>query len=312
MPESQGGYSFMKDEIFEKEEDLDILFVGGSVIWNGVDSPQVQRELSTRLGRPARVATFGYNFNSIDISYTAVRDLLERRRVRMVVFSIPRLAYPKGPSVTSYRFLRYGEDDVVEGLPLDSRISLYACSVLRAPHDLLTIVRRNPSTAKTAHSESLGAFLRKEGMAHDPGAFARFTPPAPPFSSAELIYSDSTSNGFRFEDNQLPAHQDYYLEKLMELLREREVPLAILNVPQYGERDNDQIIERLDWPRRFGSDIPIIGVRPSLLFAGLDEEGVEKLHSDLQHFNLNGSEYYTHAVLPAILDVYETHATKKY
>ncbi|NJM53664.1 MAG: hypothetical protein HC846_09915 [Blastocatellia bacterium] len=77
-----GEYSFIKEEIFNKNEDIDILFLGGSIIWNAIDTPYVQKALSEKLGRPAKVVTFGFYFSSFDIPYTLVRDLLEKRRVK--------------------------------------------------------------------------------------------------------------------------------------------------------------------------------------------------------------------------------------
>lgn len=312
MPETQGAYAFIKDEIFNKNEDIDILFIGGSVIWDAVDTPQVQKALSEKLGRPAKVLTFGFNFNSIDIPYTQLRDLLERRRVRMVVFSIPRLSWTKGPSTLAYKFLRYDENkDVVDGLSTESKISLYACSVLRSPRDLLTVIRRSPPMV-SPYAKDLGAYKRQEGMTHNPEAFVRFTPPAPVFSSSELIYSSSTQANFRFTNARLSAHQDHYLNKLVELLNEKNVPLVMLNVPQHSEKNSEKIIELQDWSQRFGMKIPLIGIPPTVLFTGLNEDEVEKLHSDAEHFNKNGNEYYTRTILPAILEVYEKHATKTY
>lgn len=312
MSENNGGYIFIKDEIFHQKDDIDILFIGGSVIWNAVDTPQVQKALSEELGRPAKVVTFGFNFNSIDIPYTQLRDLLERRRVRMVVFSIPRLSWTKGPSTLAYKFLRYDENrDVVDGLSPESRISLYACNVLRSPRDLLTIVRQNPSMV-SPYSKDLGAFKKAEGMVQNPETFQRFTPPSPVFSSSDLIYSSKTQADFYFTNAQLSAHQDHYLNKLVELLKEKKTPLVMLNVPQYSEKHSNKIIELQDWSKRTGTEIPLIGIAPTVLFKGLNEQEVEKLHCDPEHFNKNGNEYFTRTVLPAILEVYEKHATKSF
>ena len=312
LPESLGAYSFMSDEVFEKKEELDILFIGTSIIWNGVDTPQVQQALSEHLGRPAHAVTFGYSFNSFDISYSLLKDLLERRRVRLVVLSIPRLTYPEGPSATAFKFLRYDENpEIVAGLSLESKISLYACSVLRSPRDLLTIARPN-LPVESRYAETFGAFKREVGIGEDPRTFERFAPPVPLLQSTDLIYSDSTKDLFKFTNTRIPAHQDYYLEKVVELLRENRVPFAILNVPQYSERHRDKVVELENWQERFGTDIPLMGIPPTTLFAGLSEKEVEKLHSDHEHFNLNGCELYTDAILPAILEVYSKHAKKSF
>ena len=67
MTEEHGAYSFIRSEIFDNDEDIDILFLGSSIQWNAIDTPQVQVALSKAIGRKARVVSFGFNFNGIDV-----------------------------------------------------------------------------------------------------------------------------------------------------------------------------------------------------------------------------------------------------
>jgi hypothetical protein len=150
------------------------------------------------------------------------------------------------------------------------------------------------------------------GMYRDPQTFVRFTPPSPVLPSADLIYSSSNQAPFRFINREITLHQNHYLDKLVELLKQKEVPLAMMNIPQYSERDSDKIIERLDWSKKFGAETPLIGISPKALFTGLSNEEVEKLHCDREHFNMNGNEFFTRTMLPAILEVYKKHATKSF
>lgn len=312
MPENQGAYSFVKSEVFDNKEDIDILFVGSSVIWNAVDTPQVQAKLSEKLGRPARVATFGHYFNSIDISYMQIRDLLARKRVRMVVLSIPRMSFTEGPSTTAYKFIQYGDDrEIFDGLPLKDKIALYACSVLRSPHDLLTLTRANKAK-KSPYADNLGADKQEMGMGRNPDRFEEFNPPAPSVPVSKLLYSPDNQEPFQFTNDGISSYQNYYLKKLVEKLKQSGVSLMILNVPQYSERQNSKIIERKDWSKHFGMSIPLVGIAPTVLYAGLSEDEVEKLHYDDEHLNKNGSEYFTRTALPAILEVYEKNAAKNY
>lgn len=310
MPENQGAFSFVKNEIFDNKEDIDILFVGSSVLFAGIDTPQVEKELSKKLGRATRVRTFGHYFNSIDITYAQIRDLLERKRVRLIVLSIPRMPYTEGPSPITFRFIRYSDDkELFDGLPLKSKISLYACGVLRSPRDLLTMIRPNLSKP-SPFAKNLGADKEDWGRGRDPRKFKRFTPTSPSIPSANLIYSPENQDKFEFTNDEITYHQNYYLEKLIELLRDNQVPVMMINIPQYTERRSPKVVERKDWSKSFGSDIPLVGVQPTVLFAGLGEEEIEKLFYDEIHFNTNGNEFYTRTVLPAILEVYEKYATK--
>jgi hypothetical protein len=312
MAEHHGAYTFMKEQIFETEGDIDILFLGSSVLWNAVDTRQVEDSLSRSLGRKATVVTLGFNFNGIDIPYAVLRDLVERRRVRLVVFSVPRLPFTEGPSTTAYKFLRYSDHpDVVDGLTLRSKVSLYACNVLESPRDILRILRSDQSRP-SRFSDDLGANKELLGMDRRPERFQRFTPSPPVFDATELVYSSGSQSNFTFGDEELTAHQDHYLKHLESLLRENHIPLAMLNVPQYSERTNEKVVERLDWSKKFGRQIPVLGVSPKRLFAGLDERETELLHCDREHFNKNGNEYFTRAVMPGLMMVYRDYASKDF
>src|SRR5438309_682095 len=54
-PVAAGPYSFLEREIYEERSDLDLAFVGDSLLWVGIDTPLVARSLGPVLGRPARV-----------------------------------------------------------------------------------------------------------------------------------------------------------------------------------------------------------------------------------------------------------------
>ncbi len=309
MPEKTQPYSFIEKQIFDEKEDIDILFLGSSLIWAGIDAPLVQTALTSALGRPARVLTFGHSFNSIDVSYTQLRDLLEKRRVRMVVFSIPRVVYLDAPSATVWRFQRYGENrDLVDNLPFKERATLYANSILRSPHDLLTLVRKNRSS-QTVFDANRGALKAEMGWGQNAATFERFNPPAPFITAENMIYSPAVQDRFEFTNAEIAPYQNYCLQKLVELLKEKRVPLAMINIPQHSESRNQKTVERKNWAQVFDMDIPLVGVQPAILFDGLNDEQVKLLYYN-EHLNINGNEFFTRVVLPAILEIYEKHAAK--
>ena len=306
MPENQGAFSFVKNEIFDNREPIDLLFVGSSVTFGGIDAPQVEQALSEKIGRPARVMTFGHYFNSLDIVYMQIRDLLERKKVRMIFLSIPRGTYPKGPSPIAYRFIRYNDaPEMFDVLPVQSKLSLYACSLLRAPRDVLTIVRPNGAKTSSPFAKNLGADKQDWGAGRDPRKFVRLTPPAPVFKSEKMIYSSEISEQFFFTGEPIPNHQFLYFQKLVELLKRENVPFAIINIPQYTERHSARVVERNNWSAVFGTEIPLVAIPPATLFAGLSGEEIDRMYYDDMHFNSNGNEYFTKAILPAVMEVYE-------
>lgn len=310
MPENLGAFSFVKNEIFGNNEEVDLLFVGSSVMFGGIDTPEVQTELSEHLGRRARVFTFGHYFNSEDMAFLQVRDLLERKRVRMIVISIPRMPFPDGPSPPVFRFVRYSEvSDLMSGLPLRYRGSLYGCNILRSPRDLRTIISNN-RTPPSPWTETLGADKAELGPERDPKRFERFTPMPRQISTGDMIYSDRTRENFQILNDPIGTYQEHYLEELVRLTRAKGVPLVILNIPQSTERHSKKVLERGDWSKKFGTDIALVGVPPAVLFAGLDDTEIDKLFFDPSHFNANGNEFFTRTIAPAILEVYDRYALK--
>jgi hypothetical protein len=303
MSEEHGGYSFMRSEIFESGDEIDMLFIGSSIQWNAIDTPIVQESLSLALGRQARVVSFGFNFNGIDVPYYILRDLLERKRVHVVVLSLPRLPYHDGPNPTTYKFVRHGEfNDVASRLPVKYRAAQYAGSVLRSPHDILSMVRPN-GTRESRFAADLGANKEFMGMGRNRETFRHFAPPHAGVPPASVVHA-ATSNGIQFSHEDLPFYQDFYLAEIVRLLDENKARLVILNVPQYNERGNSVIQERVNLKKRFGRNLSVVGIAPTELFSGLSESDVELLHCDPYHFNANGSAFFTSTIAPALVDLF--------
>jgi len=308
IPEHWGAYSFAENEIYDNSEDIDILFVGNSVMWHAIDAESIQRSLSAELGRPARVRVFGQNFSDLDITYTKIRDAVEQKRVRMVVVSALRLPYTDGPSFTSYRFLGYGEyPDSVNGLPAGSRISLYAGNVLRVPHDLLTMLRPHRSVP-SPYARDLGAYKVALGMGREPDLFEAFSPGPPSIAAEQLLLGPQTANKFQHTEEAIPQHQRHYLDLLADLAHRKGFHLAMLNLPLYNDRKSDVVLERHDWHREFGPGVSVIGVAPRYLFTGMTEKEIEKLYADEEHFNKNGNVFFTQTLLPAIITAFKQNA----
>lgn len=308
IPEHWGAYSFAENEIYDNSEDIDILFVGNSVMWHAIDAESIQRSLSAELGRPARVRVFGQNFSDLDITYTKIRDAVEQKRVRMVVVSALRLPYTSGPSFTTYRFFGNGEyPDSVDGLPVGSRISLYAGNVLRVPHELLTMLRPH-RTVPSPYARDLGAYKVALGMGREPDLFEAFSPEPPSIPAAQLLLSSQSANKFHFTDEAIPQHQRHYLNRLVDLAKQRGFHLALINLPLYNDRHSDVVLERHDWHREFGPSVSVIGVAPKDLFTGLTEKEIEKLYADEEHFNKNGNAFFTQTLLPAMITSFKQNA----
>jgi len=301
MREEDGGFSFMEHEIYEVKDNIDVVFIGPSTVWSGIDSPIVEKALTEKLGRPARVMTFGNTGASMDVPYMLMRDLLSHKRVGMVVTSVPRAPFNDGLTPQGFRFLSYSDPPETDGLPLRYRAMLYAGYVLRGPRDLLDWLRPAPSTASSLLHTN-GAMLALAGWYGQP--YTPFTAPYPQLPPEASIYSTRTRDNFSFSGAPLPFFQTYYLHKLCDLLRTRHVKLVLVSIPQYQERRNSLAIERLCWPDVLGWPTAMVGIPPATLFRNLSDQDVQKLYYDDLHLNRNGSEMLARTLTPALLELY--------
>ncbi|MDQ3666273.1 MAG: hypothetical protein M3410_06675 [Acidobacteriota bacterium] len=312
IPEKFGAFSYIGHQIFDESSEIDILFLGSSVLWWGIDTPHVQYQLTRQLGRPANVITFGSNWRGEDLNYILLSEVLQRRRVRMLVITMPLSHQSTNlPHPQSFRWLPYGNNGAAwRGLPLRIRLALYGEQMLGAPRHLLGIIREDIQQ-KTDFYHALvslrGAYRLEGGYFGAPFVLQKTKPPE--ISARSMIYSPEAQRFFNFTQQPLSPYQMHFLRLTTELARRSDVPVAILNIPLSRQRRDAAVQERMHWAEVFGLEMPIIGVPPASLFRGMTDSEINRCFYD-EHMNLNGSDLLTRTVTPAILTVYEEHARR--
>ena len=311
-----GAFPYIHDQIFQESGDIDIAFMGCSTIFWGIDTPYVQARLSEKLGREAAVRTIGWNRPGYDPFYFISRDLLEHRKVRMIVFCDLSRGATNTAHLNASHWFRFGEDAPdLAGVPLQSEISFYASAALGAPRNLLSLLRPDQSVI-WSNQISWAQFvnipnpaLRLGSLAvskrYD-GPFSEFAPPKPADPAAALTYSAGNKEAFQFSDAALPELQTAMMRKIGVLARKHGVKLVCLHMTGEEERRSTVIKERSFWPDTFQSEVSMVGVPGGSLFAGLSDQEVRKLFYDYQHFNANGQKYFTPAITPALMQLYES------
>lgn len=298
-----GRFPYLGKLVAEEKGDIDLLFFGSSLVRASVDVPLVERALKGAGHNDPVVRMGGVNWPGLDMQYFLLRDLLERRRVKRVVLSMAVGQQDTlMPHVQLFRFLRWGDyPDVFEGLTFRQAASLYGVMVLGAPRQVLSLARENRVRDWSGDVPAPGQ-PRTDEVGYYGAPFVRVerTPPAIPAS--EMIHGQGGAGKFRFLDRRPNDYQWRFLQRLAALLRQHKVQVIFLNTPMPEERANEFVQERLRWMDIFGPDTRVVGVAPARLFAGMSEEDLY-LHYYDQHLNRNGREYFTKAILPALLSI---------
>jgi hypothetical protein len=320
-----GPYPWIRNQIFEETNDIDIAFMGSSHILHAVDTPYVQAKLSERLGRPAVVRTLAWGGAGYDALYFIAQDLLAHRRVRMLVFYDENPgARPGNTAVKSW--FRFSENaGALAGLPLSESALYYFSSLVGLPRNLLCRVRpnlpaplvSNPPNYWESHYGSdsivklLGCTRSELGFNYDSlsdhfTAFIPFVPPVAVTAADVEIYSPAGKNNFEFSHAPLPDWQVHFARKLAGLARENDCRLVMLSIPVLADAPVTAIRERAFWPEIFQADVSQIGISPARLFTGLSDEELHRLFTNAGHFNKNGMDYFTSLIAPGLIQLYET------
>ncbi|HTB85075.1 MAG TPA: hypothetical protein VK742_15580 [Candidatus Sulfotelmatobacter sp.] len=301
--------------------------------------------MSESLGRKATVLTLGWAWPGFDAEYFITQDLLEHRRVRMIVFDDE---YWVAPHVAATHWFRLGENgEALAEMPLEIQSPYYFASIIGMPRNLLGLLRCEiPGVIASEDEEHWKRYFHSQNSAERLGAltievwadtnatFSIDVPDGNTKSSDVCVYSPETSSQFQFTGPPTRSQQLKFAKnfadtagfarppvvresswdlKFAKLAREYNVKLVFLHVSPVFPADEPatpEIQERVCWPERLGTNVSMVGIAPAKLFSGLDEAEVARLFvaPDHYHFNKNGQQFFTSIITPTLLQLYEKQA----
>ena len=326
LPWNVGPYPFIHDQIYDEKKDIDIAIMGDSQTWAAINTPYLQQQLSAKLRRPAVVVTLCCPWAGFDGVYFLARDLLEHRKVRMLVFSDASglNGIQDAPHKQSWRWFRFAEDaEELAGLPLRLKLSYYYGSILGMPRNLINLLRPAGPPVLTEEKEedivqakhwimpekNLGALTVQISYNSRPDLFTKFDPETSTRPSDFVIYSPQTSARFQFGSGSTSNVQVYFAKKLAALAQAHRTSLTCLNVPFIFDTKSNVIKERYNWAVALKSPVTMVGIPPATLFDGLSDRDISNMFWDPFHLNENGQKYFTRLLAPNLITIYDD--TKK-
>lgn len=321
IPWRFGGHPSFQKTIFEEKKPLDIALIGSSRIWCGIDPVYLSAKLSKSLGREAEVRTLGWNTAGFDALYFIAKDLLENRKVKLLVVNDefnPEIG-GTNPHRLASRWFRHGDNaGDLAGLGFREQTGYYASAVLGMPRNLLSMTRSHLPVRSSPENEfsprklykaedpelRLGALRVEENYLHQKTAFIPFTPRVSAAPSDVVTWSAGNRERFGTSEPSAPNLQLHFARKLANLARKHNATLLFIHFPNLEDTTNEKILEAAIWPELLGENVEYAGVPPAALFKGMTEAEITALFSDPKHLNRNGQEYFTPVITPAIIQAY--------
>jgi hypothetical protein len=315
LPWGTGPYPYLHNQIYEEKGDIDVVFMGPSTMWYAVDTPYFQKKLSEKLGRPAAARTLCWDWVGADPFYRITKDLLEHRNVHMIVFCDPAITAPDTAHKMApdlFQWPDHAED--LARLAFRAKTAYYAAAIIGMPKNLLGRVRPNLPAVDSEEVSWPGYYhmenpFRRLGSLACPliegRDFVKFTPTNDPSPTDVCIYSEATKTEFQFPQAPMEPLQANFIRKVADLAREHNVYMVYLYVPRSTEMRATTIKPNACWADYFPDRLTMMGIPPAKLFAGLSDDDALKLYWEYRHLNINGQEYFTPVVTPALVQLYE-------
>ena len=306
ISERAGAYDYIRRQIFEKSSAIDMVFCGNSLLFAAVAEQTVENGLNQALGRKSEVVMIPQSWQGPDMNYFVTRDLMERRRVKMLVIAAPaRVHHQNSPHVQLFRVVRYGDHPgALDGLPLGMRLAFYADFVLGAPRQALSLFRANQI------NESAGReLLHNAPVGYKGGPFVPHPIEPPAIPPGSMVYDTKSDGWFRFDGPELNEQQTHFIRKTAELARQHGALLVILHMPSPSEKGMDVVPDRQGMRELLGPGVMFAGLPSTLLFSRVPERQFEDYFQD-EHLNLNGRNLFTQTVTPMLVNLYERFAQR--
>jgi hypothetical protein len=302
----RGPFAWIHSQIFQTTSPLDIAFMGSSLMMGNVNTESVEQHLSASLGRQLRVRTIAWNGSGFDSLYFIAKDLLERRRVKLLIIDDQRRLFD-GPSIHAFAWYRWADthQDVADQ-PWRIRISLYASAVLGTPRGLWGRVRAEGDT--TPYDWYLGGergfVLGGSRMRPGTPDSGLATAPEPP--GGWVQYGPGSRSLFTFDHEPTGHFQTPFRDKLISLCRQHGVRLIVLHFPLPREAGLGTVPVCGMHPGLFDGGVGLLGIPGDRFFRGLNPSQIQELYYDPVHMNARGQDRLTRSLLPALRRLHET------
>jgi hypothetical protein len=313
---SSSGSSPLIGHEIAKGGEIDVLILGASDGWTGVDPAIIAEELSKTLGRPARVLNFGTNWAGEERFAQIVNDLRNQVRAR-VVLGFENDALQNIPHELSKFWWR--SPVTTEGLDWRQRLQLHTMQVIGWPRHIWVRIfsgdrRMTPSYATYTkdlidaagfNAEARGWRSHREPNEANRRPMPTSVPMLPALDPATFEFPGTENANFKWQRYGYSPLQTHFFRQADALVKAQGGVYATIALPtHFTDAPLDRVIVRPmadGQPRTW----PVLGIAQTALFQGASFEEMKNFYSNESHLNKPGAALFTRAIMPAIKRLHE-------
>ena len=315
IPPRYRNYAFMGRSI-EAGVNVDVLVVGPSHLWSGINIEVLEAEMSKALGRPITAVNFGSAWFGLEADYSKIHNALKTIKPKIVlVADSPTRPHPPH-QLTKYLW-RPLEMQAPMGLSTFDRLSLYAASMLGAPHRFWSDVQGGAKfTAE--RQKSVDKYIKDKGfnnkntdqygwLSHDDSneknrrKFIDHNHPMQKIPADNMIFKGQEDENFSYLNPSYDCYQSAFLLAIGDKVKASGAVFATLSLPTHWKnRPMDRtLIRRLC--NDTGKPWAQIGVPVQRLFENVPYDQMLDYYHNETHLNAAGAKRFTIVIAPAIV-----------
>jgi hypothetical protein len=317
IPLSYGNYYTVGHEIARGGE-IDVLILGASDGWTGIDPEIVAEELARSLGRPARVLNFSTNWAGEERFVQIVHDLTASGVRAHVVLGFENDALQNIPHELS-KFWWRGATSTT-GLLAETKAQFYMMQLLGLPRQMwsrLLMGKDRPMmpayrayadrmiAARGFNGEQLGWKSHHEPNEANRRKLPQIEPPAPALDPASFEFKGVEDANFRFQRYTYSPLQSHFFRQVSALVKAQGGVYASVALPtHFADEPLDRVIVRelYDGQPR---DWPVLGIAQTAMFSGMTFDEMKDYYTNESHLNRIGARAFTRAIMPAIKKLHD-------
>jgi hypothetical protein len=295
VPKADGPFQFIARQIYTEKAPIDVLFVGSSLTWAGIDSEMIESKLRSEHNKSnARVLNFGVLGRADELIYLLLSEVLKQRRVKLVVYESPRTMHDaNGPYYHAHRWLNpFTHFEAVRDINPKHLLSYYALSVLGAPRSF--VVTLLPPGRDLAQKSEHSYWVRPDNG----GPTLDMPQNTPIFGVDDALRSKTVAGEWRQSPEPLTPFQKFWFEKTRKLVEAHGVTLVTLNIPIRSDLQAGFITEKIDPDLTKTHPLTQIGLVPGKLYLGTADP--ERRFFTDDHMQREGARYFSGALVPVL------------